>query len=169
MVSHISLSQAQQKQIYHHGELCYPEECCGLLLGQVMINKNNKNEAFSSSFLQDRHWQIKEVQPTANCWGDIEEFRQDYGQESKLNRFAIAPQVLLAAQKDCRQRNLSIIGIYHSHPDGQPIPSEFDRAIAWPEYVYLIAAGKQGIFTTSRSWYLNEAGKFVEVDLTFLV
>ncbi len=166
MVTHISLSQAQQKQIYDHGELCYPEECCGLLLGQVIINKNDTP---SSGSLRERHWQVKEVQPTANCWGDIEEFPQDYAQGSRLNRFAINPQVLLAAQKDCRQRNLSIIGIYHSHPDGQPIPSEFDRAIAWAEYVYLIAAGKQGSFTTSRSWYLNEAGNFVEVDSTFLV
>ena len=99
----------------------------------------------------------------------MEEFGQDNHEESKLHYFAIDPKVLLTAQKDCRRRGLSIIGIFHSHPHGQPIPSEFDRAIAWPEYVYLIASGEDGVFNTSRSWYLNEVGIFVEVESTLLL
>ncbi|MBE9202215.1 M67 family metallopeptidase [Synechocystis salina LEGE 06099] len=162
----LSLSRAHQAQIYRHGECCYPEECCGLLLGRVITQANG---APPSSSLRDRHWQVLEVQPTENCWGDVEEFQQDSNQGSKLHYFAIDPKVLLSAQKDCRRRGLSIIGIFHSHPHGQPIPSEFDRAIAWPEYVYLIAAGKDGKFSTSRSWYLNEAGNFLEVDSTLLL
>ncbi|QHV01730.1 M67 family metallopeptidase [Synechocystis sp. CACIAM 05] len=154
----LSLSQVHQDQIYRHGERCYPEECCGLLLGKILIGENGH-----------RHWQVVEVQPTENCWGDVEEFQQDNHQGNKLHYFAIDPKVLLSAQKDCRQKGLSIIGIFHSHPHGQPIPSEFDRAIAWPEYIYLIASGENGRFNTSRSWYLNEAGNFMEVDSTLLL
>lgn len=158
MVSQISLSQTQQIEIYRHAELCYPEECCGLLLGKLIIDENG-----------DRHWQVMEVQPTENCWGAVAEFQQDYAQGGKLHYFAIDPKVLLKTQKDCRQRGLSIIGIFHSHPNGQPVPSEFDQAIAWPEYVYIITAGKQGKFTISRNWYLSEKGQFLEVDSTFSV
>ncbi|AIE75165.1 MULTISPECIES: M67 family metallopeptidase [unclassified Synechocystis] len=163
MATRISLSLSQQSQIYRHAELLYPEECCGLLLGQLVTEENG-----------DLYWQVEEVQPTENCWGQVEEFEQDYNQNQdsnlgKLHYFAIDPKVLLTAQKDCRQRSLSIIGIFHSHPHGQPIPSEFDRAIAWPEYVYLIVSGENGKFNTSRSWYLSESKNFVEVDSTLLL
>jgi proteasome lid subunit RPN8/RPN11 len=136
--------------IQAHAENTYPEECCGLLLGEL------KGEAKT----------LIEVLPTENSWGDeaadafqaIEGSAQ--GKHSKRNRFSIAPQVMLQTQKDARDRNLNIIGIYHSHTDHRAIPSEFDRAIAWPEYSYIIVSVQQGSARDLKSWSLDDNHQF---------
>ncbi|MEW6498957.1 MAG: M67 family metallopeptidase, partial [Cyanobacteriota bacterium] len=79
---------------------------------------------------------------------------------SRRHRFSIAPQVMLKAQKDARDRNLNIIGIYHSHTDHPAIPSEFDRAIAWSQYSYVIVSVQQGSACDFKSWSLDEEHKF---------
>jgi proteasome lid subunit RPN8/RPN11 len=80
------------------------------------------------------HWHVKAIQETPNCWGDIDKFPRTDPTAGKHNRFAIDPQVLLTVQKADRQREIQLIGIYHSHPQGVPVPSEFDRAIAVGKY-----------------------------------
>jgi len=52
---------------------------------------------------------------------------------TRRERYSIAPDTLLKVQKQARDRDLDIIGVYHSHPDHPAVPSEFDRAIAWEE------------------------------------
>jgi proteasome lid subunit RPN8/RPN11 len=120
--------------IQNHAERIYPEECCGLLLGQ-------------------RRGDVKtliEVLPTENSWDDeaADAFQAIEGsaqlESSKRSRFSIAPVVMLKAQKDARARRLDIIGIFHSHPDHPAVPSEFDRAIAWQQYSYIIVSVQQG-------------------------
>ncbi|MFW6357893.1 MAG: M67 family metallopeptidase [Chroococcales cyanobacterium] len=148
----IKLSRQQIERLCTHAESTYPEECCGLLLGTM--TEDDK--------------QVIEVWPTENSWQDAEEvaevFREMEGstkeKASKRNRFSIAPEMILKAQKEGRDRNLSIIGIYHSHPDGQPIPSKYDSAIAWECYSYLILSVSQGQFQDLLSWILNSDRQF---------
>jgi hypothetical protein len=59
------------------------------------------------------------VQATENNWSG-----------NRRNRFSIAPEVLLQAQKSARENQLEIIGIHHSHPDHAAIPSEIDLPIS---------------------------------------
>jgi proteasome lid subunit RPN8/RPN11 len=134
----------------NHAESTYPEECCGLLVGQ-------------------RSGDIKtliEVLPTENSWGGEAEdtFQSSEGsaqrKSSKRNRFSIAPIVMLKAQKDSRDRNLDIIGIFHSHPDYPAVPSEFDRAIAWQQYSYIIVSVQQGKACDLKSWTLDDDQQF---------
>ncbi len=136
--------------IQTHAESTYPEECCGLLLGKL-------------------EGEVKtpvEVLPTENSWGDetADSFQTIasslQGKPSKRNRFSIAPKVMLEAQKDARDRNLDIIGIFHSHPDGSAVPSEFDRAIAWQQYSYIIVAIRQGLACDLKSWSLDDNHQF---------
>jgi proteasome lid subunit RPN8/RPN11 len=145
----IRVSTEQIEQICLHAEKTYPEECCGLLLG--IINERDKL--------------VVEVRPTENSWkAELTELLPiETG--SKRNRFSIAPEVLLRVQKEARDRNLSIIGIYHSHPDHPAIPSEFDRAIAWQQYSYTIVSVQQGRAQDIRSWKLDEAHQFQNEEI----
>jgi proteasome lid subunit RPN8/RPN11 len=71
----------------------------------------------------------------------------------------------LRVQKQARDRELDIIGIYHSHPDHPAIPSEFDRAIAWHHYSYIIISVQQGIASDLRSWTLDPHHQFQPEDM----
>ena len=133
-----------------HAESTYPEECCGLLLGHLRGDVKT----------------LVEVLPTQNSWGDegVDDFQaiesSAQRKSSKRNRFSIAPKVMLQAQKDARDRNLDIIGIFHSHPDHPAVPSEFDRAIAWQQYSYIIVSVQQGKACDLKSWSLNDEHQF---------
>jgi proteasome lid subunit RPN8/RPN11 len=139
----------QIEQISRHAEKTYPEECCGLLLGTV----------------KERDKVIIEVRETENSWEEELTELLPIEAGNKGNRFSIAPEVLLRVQKEARDRNISIIGIYHSHPDHLAIPSEFDRAIAWQQYSYIIVSVQQGRAEDIRSWTLDETHQFQSEEI----
>jgi len=136
--------------IESHAESTYPEECCGLLLGHLSGDTKT----------------LIEILPTQNSWDEeaADAFQgvdsSAEGKSSKRNRFSIAPKVMLEAQKDARDRNLNIIGVYHSHTDHPAIPSEFDRAIAWFQYSYIIVSVRQGSACDLKSWSLDDNHQF---------
>ena len=132
-----------------HAESTYPEECCGLLLGHLRGDVKT----------------LIEVWPTENSWGeeagaDFQSIDSAQGKSSKRNRFSIAPKVMLQAQKNARDRNIDIIGIFHSHIDHPAVPSEFDRAIAWQQYSYIIVSVQQGLAGDLKSWNLDDDHQF---------
>ena len=146
----LKLNPAHLQTIQTHAESTYPEECCGLLLGQIQGDIKT----------------LIEVLPTENSWGDdaTDNFQtienSTLRQSSKRNRFSIAPKVMFEVQKDTRSRNLDIIGIFHSHPDNPARPSEFDRAIAWAAYSYIIVSVQQGKASDLKSWILDDDHQF---------
>jgi proteasome lid subunit RPN8/RPN11 len=146
----LNLHSHQLQAIQTHAESTYPEECCGLLLGHL------SGEART----------LLEVLPTENSWDEetADAFQTIDGlstrKSSKRNRFSIAPQVMLRVQKEARDRNLNIIGIYHSHTDHPAVPSEFDRVIAWPQYSYIIVSVRQGLVCDLKSWSLDDNQQF---------
>ncbi|GAB1539702.1 M67 family metallopeptidase [Scytonema sp. NUACC21] len=145
----IQLSPQQLQTIYSHAESTYPEECCGLLLGSLA------GEAKT----------VVEVIPTENAWGS--EAADPFGDStaSKRHRYTIAPQVMLQVQKQARDRQLNIIGIYHSHTENPAIPSEFDREYAWQEYSYIIVSVKGSKATDVKSWVLDDHHQFQQEGL----
>ncbi len=117
---------------------------------------------------------VQQVKATVNCWGEADDplfslptsskdEMPDKG--SKLNRFAIPPQTLFVEQKASRAKGLAIVGIYHSHPNAAPVPSEFDLAIAWPEYIYWIMSLQPGQVTPHQAWQLDDKGKFNAIQI----
>ena len=146
----IQISSLHFQQLSTHVEACYPEEGCGLLMGSKECDRKI----------------VTEVIPTENVW--TPDFLPSINASepkkalnlSKHNRFAIDPRFILHVQKDIRDRNIDIIGIFHSHPDGLSKPSAFDRAIAWQDYSYLILSVHQAKVQDIGSWILDDKGEF---------
>lgn len=151
----LKLHSHHLQRMQTHAEDTYPDECCGLLLGQ----------------LQGTVKTLIEVLPTKNAWDTeaVEAFQSVessvHPSATKRNHFTIAPEVMLKVQKEARDRNLNIIGIYHSHPDHPAVPSDFDQAIAWQQYSYIIISVQQGIASDLRSWSLNDNHQFQPEDI----
>ncbi|MGH6744053.1 M67 family metallopeptidase [Novosphingobium sp.] len=76
----------------------HPEECCGILLG----TRENDGERIAGAI------------PAANVAAE------------PARHFEIDPRVLLAAHRAARQGGPQVIGYYHSHPTGDPVPSATD-------------------------------------------
>ncbi len=131
----------------------YPYECCGLLLG--VINNSEKK--------------VIKVIPTDNDWENQKHlFPENYSNFKRDLRdsFAINPLTFLKVQKQARNDNLNIIGIYHSHPDHPANPSDFDEAIASCVYSYIILSVEKGEIKEMLSWVLSEENKFVKEETT---
>lgn len=166
------LQSHQLDQIRAHAEQVYPHECCGLLMGRIEFREG---DAEGSQLGQIKV--LVEVIPTENVWNStsVDQFSGNLDDNFSNNpthdgtltvsttperHYTIAPEAMLEAQKQGRDRNLSIIGIYHSHPDHPATPSEFDRVYAWPEYSYVIVSVQLGKAVEVKSWQLNAEHQF---------
>jgi proteasome lid subunit RPN8/RPN11 len=106
---------------------CYPEEGCGVLIGEE----------------RESNRRVRRAMPFENR-------RED----SRHNRYVIAPEQFLAAEQAARAAGLDVLGFYHSHPDHPARPSAFDLEHAWPYYSYVIVSVEQGRVAELRSWRL---------------
>lgn len=140
----LRLSKQLHEQIKVHGAESYPYEGCGLLLGTADGGENV----------------VAQVRPLANVWPV---------QEEKRVRFRIAPDDWRDVEFGAMAAGLDIIGIFHSHPDSEPVASPRDLNWAsWSGYSYLITGVYQGRPTGSRSWQLLEDRTgFVEEEIVF--
>jgi len=137
----LSLSDEVLARIHAHGEESYPEEGAGFLLG---ADSGNGKRAVTAIF------------PLTNS-------RED---EARHNRYLITPEDYLKAELTADKLGLSLIGVFHSHPDHPNRPSEFDREWAQPFFSYIITSINEGKAVESRSWRLTEdRTKFDEEEL----
>ncbi|HRQ22549.1 MAG TPA: M67 family metallopeptidase [Anaerolineales bacterium] len=113
-------------RIETHVEAAYPEEGAGFLLGA--------------------DGEVREVFPLPNA-------RED---EARHNRYLITPEDYLKAELKADALGLSLIGVFHSHPDCPNEPSEYDREWAQPFFSYLISRVDKGKAVSHRSWRLAE-------------
>lgn len=70
-------------------------------------------------------------------------------------RFDLAPEDLLAAEKRARAEGLEVVGFWHSHPASAAVPSAVDRQRAWEGYSYLIVSLAAAGRPVLRSWRLG--------------
>ena len=81
----------------------------------------------------------------------------------QYHRFKLDPKEYIQVEKDAGAAGKLVLGFYHSHPDHPAIPSEYDRAHAWPFYSYVIVSIMSRKPANMTSWLLDEATeKFVE-------
>lgn len=113
-----------------YGEEAYPNECCGFLLGKLVDGE-------------------KEVAATFPAFNSRED-------SEKYHRFLITPQAYLECEKFARQKNLDIIGFYHSHPNAEAQPSAYDIEHGWPWYSYVIVSVKDSRAADVTSWTLDD-------------
>jgi proteasome lid subunit RPN8/RPN11 len=120
------LSKRLIEEINAHVEEAYPEEGAGFLLGV--------------------DGEVKNILPLSNA-------RED---EARHNRFLITPEEYLKAELEADSLGLSLIGVFHSHPDCPNVPSEYDREWAQPYFSYIITRVDNGRAVSHRSWRLLE-------------
>lgn len=81
------------------------------------------------------------------------------------DRYELDPLSFNEADGWAREREMNIMGIYHSHPDHPSLPSETDRVRAWPEWIYLIVSINNGSFNDAHAWVLNDPdSQFSEIQ-----
>ena len=87
--------------------------------------------------------------------------------ENRKRRFFITPFQYRQAEQIAREKNLELLGFYHSHPDHPAIPSAFDTEHALPWFTYIIVSISQGEAKSMTAWLLNEnRSRFVEIALS---
>jgi proteasome lid subunit RPN8/RPN11 len=124
------LSSELEAGIRIAGEAAYPDECCGILMGNI-DNGGAK---------------IAEIAKAIN------NARED---GEKYHRFLITPEDMLHAEQAARAEKLEVIGFYHSHPDHPASPSEYDKDHALPFYSYAIVSVEKGKAKELASWELS--------------
>jgi len=122
----LNISNQLIAQINDHVEKAYPEEGAGFLIGDES--------------------EVKEILALSNA-------RED---EARHNRFLITPEEYLKAELKADSLGLSLIGVFHSHPDCPNVPSEYDREWAQPFFSYIITRVDNGKAVSHRSWRLVE-------------
>lgn len=82
--------------------------------------------------------------------------------------FEIASNDYLRAESLAEREHLTLLGVYHSHPNGSSFPSEYDRLAAQPYFSYVILAISHKRFSGMRSWQLTTHSQFKEEDIVFI-
>ncbi len=155
----LTLTTSQIKAIQTDAQQAYPHEGCGLLLGTYDSATNQRT--LMSLRLLENSWEPEVGDALAELTGPT-----DGVTVSKSRRYWIDPQDMLTAQKDARAEGLSIIGVYHSHPDHVAVPSECDRALAWQDYSYIIVSVQNGSAVDLQCWQLDDQHQFQSETMT---
>jgi len=97
-VKEIILNQEQIDALTEHSTKSHPNESCAMLLGTY----NNQQ------------WNVKEVFLTNNM------------EQSETN-FTISPEDLLYGHQLAEKKQLELVGVFHSHPNSNAVPSDTDK------------------------------------------
>ena len=136
----LSLSYADYQAMRAHGEETYPHECCGILLG---THAPGSQPTASASGVGGNV--VRRIVRAGNTRTD-----------SAHNRYHIAPEELVRAQREARRDGLDIVGFYHSHPDHPAQWSATDFAEAhWIGCSYVITAVEKGHAEVTNSFLLQ--------------
>lgn len=130
MTARVFLHPAHRRRIRELCEAAWPLEACGLLEGP---------EATSPIRVTSVH-----ARPNVD--------------PEPRRRYTIDPEAWLRLEHVARGRGHTIVGIWHSHPHGDPTPSRADRALAWPGWSYLIAGVTNAGMRDLRCWRIDERG-----------
>ncbi len=115
-------------RIHDHARETYPEECAGALVG---IDKGG-------------------TKVVADVWR-----AENTHEEERSRRFLIEPLKIKEFEERAEEREVGVLGFYHSHPDHPAEPSEYDREHAWPGWSYVIASVSGENVEDMRSWVLK--------------
>jgi proteasome lid subunit RPN8/RPN11 len=112
MLATLILLPDLRAQFAAEARAAFPHECCGLIEG-VHVGNNMR---------------VLALRPTTNF-------------SENPDSFEIDPAAHLRLIRELRGSGRAIVGCYHSHPRGRPVPSDHDRERGGAEgFVWLIAA-----------------------------
>ena len=94
----VILSKSQVQILVNHARKSIPNESCAMLFGNTINGEVLVDEVFLTKNIEN----------------------------SPVN-FTISPEELIAAYDTAEKKKLSVIGIFHSHPDSVAYPSSTDK------------------------------------------
>jgi len=125
----LKIGAGDVEQIHDHAREAYPEECSGVIVGV----------------------RAKGVKIVVDVWR-----AENVHHEERSRRFLIDPLVYMKLEEQADERDMELLGIYHSHPDHPAEPSEYDRDHAWPGWSYIIASVSSDQVEDMRSLVLQD-------------
>ena len=129
------LTAGELAAIRQHARAAYPEECCGLLLGETAAGRD----------------EVTSVVPLENRYAE------------PRRGFELGSDAVACALAQQRRGGRTVVGVYHSHPDGAALPSRRDEREAWPGWSYLIVPVTDGACGEPRAFRRDAAeGPLVE-------
>ena len=133
MITAVELPLEFQQQLRDEALRALPRECCGLLEGII--------EPLTLSLSKGAR--VIALHPTANL-------------SNASDRFEIDPASHIALLRKLRGTGRTIVGCYHSHPNGRAEPSKRDCESAVEQgFLWLICAIQPGARTTSIAAFLS--------------
>lgn len=79
--------------------------------------------------------------------------------------FEISSSAFVEAERFAETHALTLMGIFHSHPDSVGVPSDEDHQSALPNFLYLIVSVADHLVVEERLWILDDCGYFKELCL----
>ena len=125
-----------------HAQELFPYECCGVLVGRTKEGEKI----------------VTELCQTTNIVAG-----------EKTDWFEIEPKELMKIFQRAAEEEKDVLGFYHSHPNGSPIPSRSDsEQVSWSFYSYVIVGLDNKGEGDIKSWVFNEdRGEFEEEELVW--
>jgi len=125
----LKIGAGDVNHIHDHAKETYPEECAGVIVGM----------------------NTGEIKVVVDVWR-----AENTHEEERSRRFLIEPLQIKKFEEQAQERDLDVLGFYHSHPDHPAEPSEYDREHAWPGWSYVIASVSKDNVKDMRSWVLKD-------------
>jgi proteasome lid subunit RPN8/RPN11 len=125
----LKIGRGDVDHIHEHARESYPEECTGAMVGMSLDG----------------------MKIVVDVWR-----AENTHEDERSRRFLIEPLKIKEFEERAAERDMDVLGFYHSHPDHPAEPSQYDREHAWPYYSYVIASvGENGV-EDLRSWVLRD-------------
>ena len=124
-------------EMVKHARAAYPNECVGVMLGASGNGDKTVQLALA----------MENVSPG-----------------SQRRRYQLDGNDLLAADAEARRRGLTLIGIYHSHPDCDAYFSKTDLENSCPWYSFVVLSIRNGEFDHANSWLPDAEQKAAEKE-----
>lgn len=135
----VVFGRAVHAGITQHARDAYPEECCGILLGQRAGDRSFVSRAVSAENIVE---------------GD------------RRRSYQIDWRTLLDTFRRVRGTDEAVLGFYHSHPDGSTAPSRRDAIDAWIDHFYVLIPIIATAVYDPTCWLITrEGGPFQSIDV----
>lgn len=111
-----------------HARAAYPRECCGAMLGVE----------------QDGVRVVSLARPMRNAYDG-----------PRGDTYMLDPAEQIRVEKEARAQGLSVVGIFHSHPDCDAYFSKRDLESSCPWYSFVVLSIRKGEFDHANSFLPN--------------
>lgn len=124
----IRIEQTAWAMMVAHARAAYPRECCGAMLGA----EEGGNRT------------VQVARPMRNAYEGAQE-----------DTYQLDPAEQMLVEKEARAQGLSVVGIFHSHPDCDAYFSRRDLQNSCPWYSFVVLSMKNGEFDHANSFLPN--------------